>query len=111
MINKGNILFLFLVFLNISVIFCDSAVNKINNNQESIKNIMLLNNRLYYELETINYVNNLLNNEELNDGIYTIKDFDVDIIFMDDYISVYIFNLDMNYRLMIENNIVYDYYY
>ena len=108
MINKGNIIFLCIIILNICLSFV-SAINKTNNyDLITISNLEAINHRLYYEELILNYINDNLDN--INSDDFKINDFKVNLKIYEDTVTVYIYDLDIFITYIIKDHKVYDYY-
>lgn len=108
MINKGNIILLCIILLNISISFINSIIKTNTYDLDTIHKLELINNRLYYEEIIINYIND--NYNELIDDDYYIEDIQISLEKHNDNILIYIYDLDTFITFVINESKVIDYY-
>ena len=108
MINKGNGLFLFLVFLIITLQFTSIILTNINNYASTMDNLVEVNERFSQEIILYHWVKANINNEKFTSGIYDINGINVEVL-IDDNIKLYLLDMDRYITYFIIDNQIYDY--
>lgn len=108
MLNKGNIIFLSLIILNIIIGFVNAIIESNNYDLKTIENIEKLNNRFYYEEQIVDFIND--NYKDLKDEDYIIDKITIKVEIKKEELKVYIYDLDVFITFIIKDDKVIDYY-
>ena len=108
MLNKGNIIFLSLIILNIIIGFVNAIIESNNYDLKTIENIEKLNNRFYYEEQIVDFIND--NYKDLKDEDYIIDKITIKVEIKKEELKVYIYDLDVFITFIIKDDKVNDYY-
>ena len=108
MLNKGNIIFLSLIILNIIIGFVNAIIESNNYDLKTIENIEKLNIIFYYEEQIVDFIND--NYKDLKDEDYIIDKITIKVEIEKEELKVYIYDLDVFITFIIKDDKVIDYY-
>lgn len=109
MINKGNILYLFLVYLIVVLNFITNMQKQIEYNLHTLENMEVASIDLISEMQIVNYIKEKLENDEITTGKYSINSQEVYIEFKENTIVVENSNLKFLIIFEIKDNIITSY--
>ena len=108
MLNKGNIILLFLVYLMVFTSIITQFNYKIYLNTLTMNNLIDINIRFTYEITLYDWLNKNLN-DNLSSGIYFIDNIFVDIVKEEDQIIIYSNEFKYHNIFYINDNKIIDY--
>ncbi len=111
MINKGNVIFIFLIYLIIVLEFISVMQLQIKNNIMTLENIEIAYNNLAYEAKIIKSVEDLLLSDTIQNETYYIGAMQLDVYVIDEYIEVDVVNETFKLNIYYEDRIITNYKY